>query len=511
MPDFAAPQRRLSPVWRLSQPPGGSEHVRIVLPSYNVGPSALAHYAPRVPALEHRYLVDVLQAAHVEGCTVLFVLSCAPDPAVVDYLLSLLPAEAQARVRSRILTVVVPGSNDRTLSTRLLERPDLLEQIRCLVGDRPAMIEPWNVADDEVAIAATLQVPLDGTPPQLWPLAFKSAGRKLLTGAGVPVAPGREDVQTPEDVERAIRELRRENPDLRSVVVKLDNSVAGVGNHRIALCDPDGSLSTDETVAERVATMPDWYVAEMALGAAVEAYLAGDHWSSPSVQVQITPEGRAEVLATHEQVLGGENGQVYLGCRFPARRQYAMRLTSYGRRVGEELAARGALGMLSVDFAAVRDRGERWRLYALEVNLRRGGTTPPIVVLSSLLPGRYDGQGRWRLPDGSARFYWATDNLVDERWTGLPAGEVIEGVRRAGLGFDPQSGTGVVLHTLTGLAIDGRLSLMAIARTPREARRMFAAVQPAVDQACDRWTVRRASGSGGVPVTADITVLSTTT
>ena len=510
MPDISALQRRLPPVWRLSQPPGGPEHVRIVLPSYNVGPSALAQYAARVPALEHRYLVDVLLAAHVEGCSVLFVLSRAPEPAVLDYLLSLLPAEARARVRSRLRTVVVPGSSDRPLSARLLDRPDLLQQIRRLVGGRPAMIEPWNVTDDEVAIAAALQVPLDGTPPGLWPLAFKSAGRKLLTAAGVPVAPGREDVQTPEDVERAIRQLRGEHPDLGSVVVKLDNSVAGAGNQRIPLWDADGSPSSDATVAERVAAMPDWYLAEMALGAVVEAYVAGDRWSSPSVQVQITPDGRAEVLATHEQVLGGEHGQVYLGCRFPARRQYATQLTAYGRAVGEELAARGAIGMLSVDFAAVRERGTSWRVYALEVNLRRGGTTPPIVVLSSLLPGRYDGHRRWRLPDGSARFYWATDNLVHDRWTGLPPAEVIEGVRRAGLGFDPQRGTGVVLHTLTGLAIDGRIGMVVIGRTLGEARRMFAAVDPVVHGVCDEWTAGRASGVVASAVAADVTALSTT-
>jgi hypothetical protein len=176
--------------------------------------------------------------------------------------------------------------------------------------------------------------------------------------------------------------------------------------------------------------------------------------------------------------------------------------------VGEELAGRGALGMLSVDFAAVRDRGEQWRLYALEVNLRRGGTTPPVVVLSSLLPGRYDGHGRWRLPDGSARFYWVTDNLVDERWTGLPASDVVEAVRRTGLAFDARGGTGVVLHTLTGLGIDGRLGMMAIGRSPREARRMFAAVQPVVDEVHGRWAGRRAGGA--VPAAADVTALSAT-
>src|SRR5208282_4110354 len=151
-------------------------------------------------------------------------------------------------------------------------------------------------------------------------------------------------------------------------------------------------------------------LAELALGGVVEAYVAGDYWSSPSVQIEITPEGRVVVLATHEQILGGDNGQVYQGCHFPARRDYAMRLATYGQRAGRLLAERQVIGVLSIDFVAARDHGQQWRLYALEVNLRRGGTTPPIVVLSSLLPGSYDAYGRWRLPDGSARYYCATDH-----------------------------------------------------------------------------------------------------
>src|ERR1039458_8350939 len=110
-----------------------------------------------------------------------------------------------------------------------------------------------------------------------------------------------------------------------------------------------------------------------------------------------------------------------------------MELTKYGPRVGRLLAVRLGSGGRSIVFVAARDRGQQWRLYAVEVNLRRGGTTPPIVVLSRLLPGRCDTYGRWKLPDGSAKYYCATDNLGDPRWTGLPPGQVIDGIRSAGL------------------------------------------------------------------------------
>jgi hypothetical protein len=489
MREFTVLQRRLPAVWRASRPPGGSEHVRIVLPSYNLGASALEHYAHRLPALEHRFLVEILQLARVEGCTLVFVLCQEPDVEVVDYYLSLLPADTAARVRPRVHTVVVPDGSGRPIAAKLLDRPDLVEDIRRRVGDRPCFIEPWNVTDDEVAVALRLQAPLNGTAPPLWPLGYKSAGRRLFAAAGVPTPPGREDVRTPSGVELAVAELRTDNPSLSAVVVKLDNSVAGDGNQVIALRDLDGSPSSADAVSERVASMPSWYVDELRLGAAVEAYMTGESWSSPSVQVEITPDRRAVVLATHEQLLGGANGQVYLGCRFPAHRDYASRLTRYGNRVGKALAAQGALGMLSVDFVATRGHGhgQHWHLYALEVNLRRGGTTPPIVVLSSLLPGSYDRHGRWRLSDGSARYYCATDNLVDPRWVGLPPARVIAGIRAAGLAFDRRTGVGVVLHMLSGIAIDGRFGITAIGRSQVEAQQMFAAVQPVVDRLYDEW------------------------
>lgn len=491
--DFTLLQRRLVPAWRLSRPPGGTEHVRVVLPSYNLGASALEHYAHRLPALEHRFLVEILQLARVEAGTLVFVFCQPPGAEVIDYYLSLLPPETSARVGRRICAVVVPDDSARPVAAKLLERPDLLDHIRECIGGRPAFIEPWNVTADEVALAVRLQAPVNGTVPELWPLGFKSSGRRLLAAAGIPTPPGIEGVQTAEDVRLAIARLRKSHPGLAAAVVKLDNSVSGDGNQVIALQDPTGAPASARTVAERAATMPDWYLAELALGGVVEAYVAGEEWSSPSVQIQITPEGQVVVLATHEQILGGDNGQVYQGCHFPARRDYAMRLTTYAQRAGQLLAGHRVRGMVSIDFVAARDRGQPWRLYALEVNLRRGGTTAPIIVLSSLLPGRYDAYGRWRLPDGSARYYCATDHLGDPRWTGLPPGQVIDGVRSAGLEFDRRTGTGVVLHMLSGLAIDGRLGMTAVGGSAQEAKHLFAAAGPVVDRLCAKWPASTAA------------------
>ena len=126
----------------------------------------------------------------------------------------------------------------------------------------------------------------------------------------------------------------------------------------------------------------------------------------------------------------------------------------------------------------------RPRVCGLEVNLRKGGTTHPYAALRSVVPGRYDTeQARWIAADGSTRCYAATDNVVDPAWTGLPPADLVRAVTERGLPFDPERKTGVVLHMLSGLAIDGRFGLTAIAETPAEAAELEAQVREAAAEA----------------------------
>jgi hypothetical protein len=137
---------------------------------------------------------------------------------------------------------------------------------------------------------------------------------------------------------------------------------------------------------------------------------------------------------------------------------------------------------LSVDFAAACHATGRCDVFALEINLRHGGTTHPYAVLRNLVPGRYDvDAGQWLSTDGSPRSYRATDNMVDIGWLGLPPGAVIAAVTAAGLQFDHATGTGVVLHMLSCLAIDGRFGLTAIGRTPQHSDELFEATRNAVN------------------------------
>jgi hypothetical protein len=100
-----------------------------------------------------------------------------------------------------------------------------------------------------------------------------------------------------------------------------------------------------------------------------------------------------------------------------------------------------------------------------------------------VVPGRYDTTtGRWIAADGTERVYVATDNLRDDAWKGLEPAAVIGAVADAGLRFDPSTGQGVILHMLSGLAIDGRFGLTAITGTAAEADALELGVRELVDR-----------------------------
>lgn len=470
-------QGRLSLARAANRPGSSVPHTVVVLPSYSVSPSLLAHYGQRIPALEHRQLLTMLRLPLVPKSEIIFVTAKLPEERELDYYLSFVPPDRRDDTRARIRLLEIPDQTPRSITAKLLDRPDLMAKIRAMTSGRLAYIEPWNVTDLEMAVADLLGLPLNGTPPSLWPLGFKSSGRRLMGRAGVPLPLGQEDVRSLADVLAATEIIRQQRASAAGVVIKLDDSSTGDGNRVVRFAD----ASTPAEVQAAVESLEPWYLSDLASGAVVEELVTGHELSSPSVQVDIAPGGRVEVIATHEQLLGGANGQVYLGCRFPADAGYGSLLASYGAAVGKLLAEQGAMGRVCVDFAAVRSASSGWRVYGLEINLRKSGTSHPLALLQSLVPGHYDGPtGRWSSHDGTERCYCSTDSLVDPAWHRRSADDVVDAVRSAGLEFDPRSGIGAVLHMFIGLEIDGRIGLTTIGRSPGHAERLYQAAVAAI-------------------------------
>jgi hypothetical protein len=243
-----------------------------------------------------------------------------------------------------------------------------------------------------------------------------------------------------------------------------------------------GSQLARRRIKARLNGLSAWYIRDLARGFVVEERITGARFSSPSAQIDMSPDGTVRVLSTHEQILGGPDDQVYLGCRFPADPAYAPRIAAAAERIGRQLAEAGAVGRTAVDFVVAGDDAGNWTPYAIEINLRKGGTTHPFAVLRNLIPGRYDPvASRYSAADGSARCYVSTDNLVSEAWTSLPPAAVIDAISSEGLLYDRGTESGVVPFMLSGLAIDGRFGLVSIGSSAEHAQDLFDRCRRAVD------------------------------
>ncbi|MGH8973780.1 MAG: peptide ligase PGM1-related protein [Acidimicrobiia bacterium] len=481
-PSIAALQQRLGAAWEANRIGSRVHHVMVVLPSYSLAETLLEHYGERIAPLEHRYLVASLSLPRYPNCEMVFVTCQDPGPEVLDHYFGLLPAEERDQARRRFRLLVVDDPTPRAVAPKLLERADLLRELQSSIGDRLAYIEPWNVGHDEVQLALALGLPLYGTPAELWPLGYKSAGRRLLVEAGVTVPFGVEDVRSVEQAVAAAETIRRHRPRASALVIKHDDSGGGDGNQLIDLAglDPEPA-SARAVIRSRIQALPHWYLENLGAGAVVEERIEGEAFASPSVQITIEPSGEIAVFSAHEQVLGGKAGQTYSGCRFPADPSYAAELGRHGVAVGEVLRDHGVLGRVGIDFVATRGP-EGWSLHGLEINLRKGGTTHPFAVLRHLVRGNYDpGTGTLREPGGPAKYYSASDNMVDPAWTVLTPAAVIKAVDGAGLTYDRARGTGVVLHMLSCLAIDGRFGLTAIGDSPEQAADLYEATGAVVN------------------------------
>jgi hypothetical protein len=206
------------------------------------------------------------------------------------------------------------------------------------------------------------------------------------------------------------------------------------------------------------------------LGGVVEERITGSALTSPSVQMRVLPDRTVELLSTHDQLLGGASGQKYLGCVFPADPAYSRLITEPAMAVGRDLAERGVLGRFAVDFVVVRDGAGDWTAHAIELNLRKGGTTHPFLTLQFLVGGEYDGDaGLYRTASGAPKFLVATDHLEDDRLKALTPRDVFDVVVRKRLHFDHSRKTGVVFHMLSCVTECGRLGMTAIGDSPEQA------------------------------------------
>jgi hypothetical protein len=200
--------------------------------------------------------------------------------------------------------------------------------------------------------------------------------------------------------------------------------------------------------------------------------------------MRITPLGDIEVLSTHDQLLGGPSGMSFLGSIFPADPAYAAAITEEALKIGRRLAREGVLGRFAVDFVTVRDDDGGWRIYGIELNLRKGGTTAPFLTLEFLTQGRYHAaDGVFRTRAGHPKHYVSSDHVESDAYRRLSPMDLFDVAMREGIHFSSATETGIVYHMMSAVTERGRFGLTAVANGPDEARQLFDRAVAALDRA----------------------------
>lgn len=451
----------------------------VVVPSLTLHPDELRKI-PGAVHFEQRLLFE-LGRLRSPGARLVYVTSERIDPAVLDYALDV---TAGRGVRDRLTLIDCADSSVEPLTDKILRRPDVLDRIAMAGGD---YLITYTSTPSERDLAVRLGMPLFACDPRLRGLGDKSGGRELLRAVGVPVPDGYERLASADAVVGALAALKKEHPELDRAVVKLNDAFAGTGNAVFTYGGaPEGQLS-DWIAAElpcQLAVPGDTWSSFLskleAMGGVVECFHSGPAMRSPSVQLEIRPGGDVRVLSTHDQILGGASGQTFVGCAFPARAAYRGRIQDLALRAGHELAARGVLGQLSVDFLA--DERDRDRTYALEVNLRMGGATAPFLFVEALLRGHYDRvSGDYLTPEGEPRHYVSSDRIQLDRLRGSTAKAVFDLAVKRGLAYSQDTGTGVVFYALGALPEFGKVGVIALERTRDAAQDLYGRAVAALD------------------------------
>ena len=435
-------------------------------------------------AYEERFLF-LLLLLREPRLRMIYVTSMPIAPAIIEYYLALLPGVIPSHALSRLSLVSVGDSTPRSLSEKLLERPRLLRQIAALIPDVSlSHLVPYNTTALERDVALSLGIPMYGADPRLVGLGTKTGCRRLFAEEGVLHPLGFEDLHTLDEIAQAIVTMRSQRT-IEQVIVKLNESVSGQGNALVDLRGLDNAGGPDELEHvksrlermefERQGTTLEEYLQKFGeRGGIVEERLVGADVRSPSVQLRVTPTGQVELLSTHDQVLGGPSGQSYLGCRFPADFAYAREISDAARIIGERLAREGVIGRFAIDFVSTCDGNGSWTSYAIELNLRKGGTTHPFLTLQFLTDGRYDWRsGLFMTVDGREKHLVATDHLESPSLRALVLDDLFDIVARHRLHFDQARQTGVVFHMMSCLTEHGRVGLTAVGNSAAEANTLY--------------------------------------
>ncbi len=425
---------------------------------------------------------------------IIYLTSLPIDPIILDYYLHLLPGITNYHARQRLTLLSCYDSSKTSLTEKILKRPRLIEKIKqSIPNGNMVYLSCFNVTEHERKLAVEIGAPIYGCDPDLLDFGTKSSSRKVFRECGVYLPEGFEDLRTEDDIVHALATLKLEKNNLKKAVIKINDGFSGEGNAVFSFAGANLENLTSWVKSElpdRIQIVADHvsyhnFIKKFNnLGGIVEEFIEGEMKRTPSVQCRINPVGDVEVLSTHDQITGGESGQVFLGATVPALNDYAVEIGKLGKTISEKLKEYGVIGRLGVDFISVLEQNS-WKHYAIEINLRKGGTTHPYMMLQFLTEGKYNEKtGIYTSINNEPKYYTCSDNLQSDSYKGLGPDDLIDIAMCNDLLFNANSQEGVMFHLISTLSQYGKIGVVCIGDSPEKAEMYFHKTKAVLDREC---------------------------
>lgn len=508
---------KLRPIWQALGSSTPLSETVVVVPSMTLDAEEMLKING-IEYYEERLLFLLIQLCN-PNTEVVYVTSQPLRQSIVDYYLQLLPGIPYSHARRRLhMYDVNDASRDVSLTQKVLDRPALMQRIRNHAKrSQVAHLSVFNVTSAEKSLSVALGLPLMGADPRFLPYGTKSGARKLFKQTGVPCPFGFEDLASEDDIAEAIVEIYFQKPETKRAVVKINEGFSGEGN---AIYKFGELLNIEPTLSNRAkavalvrADLPkslkmqapllpyaDFIKKYTQMGGIVEEFLEGCEKSSPSVQTRITPTGQVQIISTHDQVMGGEDKQIFMGCKFPAPLEFHKDIHEGGLKVGQALADLGLVERVSIDYMAVPtiphlpvSKENPWKMYAIEINMRKGGTTHPFRTLQFLTGGHYNTDtGLFTTPRNSVKYYVASDNWISDNYRRLLPEDLIDIITYSQLHFNSTTNTGVIFHMIGAVSQYGKFGITCIGNTPEESQHFYDKTLKIIQEVCltTRWLMR---------------------
>lgn len=454
----------------------------VVIPSLSLDQEVLTKVTGAMYYEER--LLCLLMLLRMPRANVVYVTSTPIDPVIIDYYLHLLPGITGFHALERLTLISCYDSSAIPLTEKILQRPRLIERIKhAIPAGNVAHIACFNTTALERTLAVHLGIPIYGCDPSLVYLGTKSGSRRVFMKAGVPLPPGAENLKSYTDIVHAVAGLKDMHPEIKKAMIKLNDGFSGEGNAILRYPENLSGKAMYDWVHHNLykAIVPvandlpvEKFLEKFALmEGIVEAFVEGEEKTSPSVQCRINPLGEVDIISTHDQVLGGKSGQIFEGAHFPADIAYVTEIAVLARKIAEILKKEGVLGRFSIDFVSVKEN-DGWKHYAIEINLRKGGTTHPFLMLQFLTNGNYNEKaGVFETPNKQKLYYFASDNVQRDAYKGLTPQDLIDIVMFHGLHFDGAAQKGVMFHMIGALSQFGKMGIVCIGNSKEEAYSLY--------------------------------------